>query len=52
MKEIAHHNKVTVSTVYRDINGVFENLMVLAFGVYGIFPLECITSCQSAETDV
>lgn len=42
VKEIARHNKVTVKTVYRDINEVYENLMVLTFGVYGIFPLECV----------
>lgn len=52
VKEIARHNKVNVRTVYRDIDGVFENLMILAFGVYGVYPLECIATCQFEETEV
>ncbi len=42
VKEIARYSSVSTGTVYRDISAVFENMMVLAFGVYGLFPLEYV----------
>lgn len=37
-KEIARNSNGSLRTVFRDISGVFENLMLLAFGVDGIKP--------------
>lgn len=39
-KEIARHSSISVQTVFRDINGVLDNMMVLAFGVSGLIPFE------------
>lgn len=39
-REIGRNLNVSVRTVFRDISDVIENMMVLAFGVYGLHPQE------------
>ena len=42
-KEIAKYLNISGSTVHRDISLVFDDLMVMAFGVEGLVPYEYIT---------
>ena len=45
---LGRNMNVSMRTVFRDISGVIENMMVLAFGVYGLQPQEKPTEadCQ------
>ena len=47
-REIGRNMNVSMRTVFRDISDVIENMMVLAFGVYGLQPQEKPTEadCQ------
>lgn len=44
IKEIACHMRVSPSTTCRDISQVFDDMMVLTFGVAGLVPYEFVNN--------
>lgn len=45
--EIARFSNTSKETVHRDIRRAFETMMIIAFGIDGMFPMEEHTVCNS-----